>query len=512
MAQRASSRATRLIAAASLVALCGFSHAATLQLMSVKEDSPGDVTVTVGVHTGGTPSASEFSLRFDEKNEFQAREVKSASPALLESSVILCVDQSGSMGRSGIKQIQDALRGALAKPGGERLNLALWAFDADVTKLRGFSENTEELSKVVGGIGLRSARDNKTKLYEAIELGLSELRNYPKKGPKRLILITDGKDDGSSITEQVVVNEANAQSVIIDAIGFGNISEHDSDLLARLARSTDGYFIRATSSEQLSRELRKLLSLPPPRVFDVNFHYNASGSANRVNTAQLKFTPPGQPPVLLNIQQALSAPRSGPSEPLPEKKFDLSILLWIVVALLAIAGVYLLSRKKTPEQVEVAQEAGPKSAPSGEGEPPPVKRARTMVSFMFPPPGKGQPAAYLEGLTGKARGKQFPIEQKVTHIGAGDDNELRVDDEYVSRRHAAIRYDSGNLYLSDSGSRNKTFLNDAELHQTAMALAPGDQIRVGKTTFRVRAPDDRIPRREYKGPVDKGPVDETIVP
>ena len=35
-----------------------------------------------------------------------------------------------------------------------------------------------------------------------------------------------------------------------------------------------------------------------------------------------------------------------------------------------------------------------------------------MVAFMFPPPRKGQPAAYLEGITGKAKGERYPIEQK----------------------------------------------------------------------------------------------------
>jgi pSer/pThr/pTyr-binding forkhead associated (FHA) protein len=177
------------------------------------------------------------------------------------------------------------------------------------------------------------------------------------------------------------------------------------------------------------------------------------------------------------------------------------------VGLLAIAGVYLISRKKTPEPPKPPSKPEPVFSRTEESEPAPVKRPGTMVSFMFPPPGKGQPAAYLDGITGKARGERFPIEQKITHIGAGDDNELRVEDEYVSRRHAAIRYDSGNLYLSDSGSRNKTFLNDAELRQTAMALTPGDQIRVGKTTFQVRAPGDRAPQ-----PHDKTVPPETRVP
>ena len=508
----------RTLGLTSFIALCGISQAASLQLMSTKETTPGAVTATVGVHLAGTPKPSEFLLRFDQTSAFQANEVKQASSSALETSVILCIDQSGSMGRGGVKQVQEALRSSLTKLGDGHLNLALWAFDTDVTKLRGFSRNMEELSKIAGEIGIRAARDNKTKLYEAIELALAELRNYPKVGPKRLILITDGKDDGSSITEQVVVNEANAQSVIIDAIGFGNISDQDANLLASLAKSTDGYFVRATSSDELSHELRKLLSLPPPRVFDVNFQYSASASSPKSSTAQLEFAAAGQPPALLNIQQPLSAPQPVPSErkeskQIEDKMFDRSILLWILIGLIAIVGVYLLGRGKKKEEVKHVITAEPDLKPApAYSEPSPEKRPRTMVAYMFPPPQKGQPAAYLEGITGKARGSQYRIEQKEIHIGAGDDNDLRVEDEFVSRKHATIRYDSGGLYLSDNGSRNGTFLNDAQLHLSAMALAPGDQIRLGKTVFRVKAPDDDgAPRHAPRHP-EKAPGGETYVP
>ncbi len=108
--------------------------------MSTKETAPGAVTATVGVHLAGTPKPSEFLLRFDQKSAFQANEVKQASSSALETSVILCIDQSGSMGRGGVKQVQEALRSSLTKLGDGRLNLALWAFDTDVTKLRGFSQ------------------------------------------------------------------------------------------------------------------------------------------------------------------------------------------------------------------------------------------------------------------------------------------------------------------------------------------------------------------------------------
>ena len=82
-----------------------------------RRHTPGAVTATVGVHVAGTPKPSEFLLRFDQTNAFQANEVKQASSSALETSVILCIDQSGSMGRGGSKQVQEALRSSLTETG-----------------------------------------------------------------------------------------------------------------------------------------------------------------------------------------------------------------------------------------------------------------------------------------------------------------------------------------------------------------------------------------------------------
>ena len=139
-------------------------------------------------------------------------------------------------------------------------------------------------------------------------------------------------------------------------------------------------------------------------------------------------------------------------------------------------------------------------------ESPRARREKTRVSFAFPPPGKGRPAAYLICTGGAAKGKQFAIEQVVYRIGSGNENELHVSDDYVSGTHAAIRYDSGGLYLTDRGSRNGTFLNEAKLGNTAMALTPGDHIRVGRTTFKLAG------EKSQAEPSDEINRDETIVP
>ncbi|MBA4142879.1 MAG: FHA domain-containing protein [Nitrosospira sp.] len=483
-----------LVVATAILMTSQICYADKLKLLSVQEKAPGTVTATIAVFAGDTPNAADFRLRFDEKTAIPAKEVKVVAPAELETSVILGVDQSGSMGVDNIKDIRDALTRALSKPAAQ-LNVALWVFDTEVKKIHGFSPNTAELAKSVGEIGIRSARDGKTKLHDAIALGLSELRNHEAKGPKRLILITDGIDDGSSITEQVVITEANAKGVAISAIGFGKVSAAGSELLVRLAENTGGHFVPAKGSVQLSSELNKLLNLPPPRVFDVLFNYETAGKGELSHSTKLEFTRAGQPPLIQIIEQGISALSMGrPSEPVKplasdKQGIDYRILLGVVAGLIAILAAYMLSRKKSAEPAPPPPppEVSRTRAAAEAARPLTGRRAQTMVSARFPPPGGGQPAAYLNCISGNAKGRQFPIEQSFCRIGSSSENELQLSDDYVSQQHASIRYDSGALYLSDNGSRNGTFLNDIRLHETSMTLSPGDEIRTGRTTFKLVA-------------------------
>jgi hypothetical protein len=182
--------------------------------------------------------------------------------------------------------------------------------------------------------------------------------------------------------------------------------------------------------------------------------------------------------------------------------------LGILAAALTFFASYLLLRKKELRPSDTKSEVIPEKPEVVQvGESNERKREGTRVGFTFPAPGKERPAAYLICISGAGKGAEFAIEQAVTRLGSGKENELQVSDDFVSGKHAAIRYDSGGLYLSDSGSRNGTFLNETQLRATAMVLSPGDQIRVGKTTFELAAAKNWS--RAAKGGLDRR---ETNVP
>src|SRR5688572_1340797 len=65
-----------------------------------------------------------------------------------------------------------------------------------------------------------------------------------------------------------------------------------------------------------------------------------------------------------------------------------------------------------------------------------------------------------------------------TSIGRGEDSEIVVDHPTVSRTHAWIESELGTYFISDTGSRNGTFV-DGERINGRQRLRDGAKIRVG---------------------------------
>lgn len=63
-------------------------------------------------------------------------------------------------------------------------------------------------------------------------------------------------------------------------------------------------------------------------------------------------------------------------------------------------------------------------------------------------------------------------------IGRGEDQDLRLDDRTVSRRHARIDFHDGVWWLDDAGSLNDTLLNQ-ELVRGRARLSDGDRLTIG---------------------------------
>ena len=85
--------------------------------------------------------------------------------------------------------------------------------------------------------------------------------------------------------------------------------------------------------------------------------------------------------------------------------------------------------------------------------------------------------------------EQKPMEGREQKLSPGDTIgregcEVVLPDPEVSRRHATIRDQGGQLAIEDLGSTNGTYVNDKKIESTD--LVDGDNIRLGRTTFRFK--------------------------
>jgi pSer/pThr/pTyr-binding forkhead associated (FHA) protein len=149
-------------------------------------------------------------------------------------------------------------------------------------------------------------------------------------------------------------------------------------------------------------------------------------------------------------------------------KLGFLAVLWLFV-LSAVSVIRTdLFGTRAPQQPRAEQK--PKQKPQKVPKPP--KRRR------------GEPAAAIV-VEGASVGQSAPLGDTPIVIGRGAECELRIDDEYVSTRHAVLRPQGGQWYVEDLGSTNGTFVGEARVHKPT-AVGPGTPVRVGKTILELQ--------------------------
>ncbi len=97
---------------------------------------------------------------------------------------------------------------------------------------------------------------------------------------------------------------------------------------------------------------------------------------------------------------------------------------------------------------------------------------------------KGSPTHVLV-VDGANKGERADLSQAPILIGRGADAAIRLDDDYVSTRHARIAASGDQWFVEDLGSTNGTYIGSARITQPT-TLTLGTQVRIGKTLLELR--------------------------
>ena len=153
-------------------------------------------------------------------------------------------------------------------------------------------------------------------------------------------------------------------------------------------------------------------------------------------------------------------------------KFGFLALLWIFVlsAVSVIRSDLFGARVDTPQP---ANQAAAKRAKQPKQPKPKPQRKR-----------RGAPTK-LVITEGSNAGESLPLSGEAITLGRGGDSTIRLDDDYVSTRHARFVTNGEEWFIEDMGSTNGTYIGSTRVTR-ATAITSGTAVRLGKTIVELR--------------------------
>jgi pSer/pThr/pTyr-binding forkhead associated (FHA) protein len=153
-------------------------------------------------------------------------------------------------------------------------------------------------------------------------------------------------------------------------------------------------------------------------------------------------------------------------------------LFLIRLAYLAILWIFVLSAVS----VVRSDMFGARAPAPGRAE---ARAGKSKKKASKPPPKRRGSPTHVLVVEGANSGERADLAQAPILIGRGSDAAIRLDDDYVSTRHARIASSGDQWFVEDLGSTNGTYIGSARITQPT-TLTMGTQVRIGKTILELR--------------------------
>jgi tight adherence protein B len=264
--------------------------------------SGGDFTATINGHpvdvTGATPLQEQQGSRG-------------------QLAVILAVDTSGSMleAPNGIKNIDRAKAAATAfvQKMRQGTQFGLIAFSTTPTVVQSFTADRELVRTRIGSL----TAQGDTALYDAVALASRELA--AEQGQRNLVVLSDGRDDGSKTGPDGAIAAAKQAGVTVYTVGLNGTGRDTNDKAALKRLAVGGQAFEVSNADDLVNQFSALgqtlasqyvvdLKLPPGLGSEVDFklkaraggaegvlsipHFHLAGQASPATTPGASQAPP----------------------------------------------------------------------------------------------------------------------------------------------------------------------------------------------------------------------------
>jgi hypothetical protein len=347
-------------------------------------------------------------------------------------------------------------------------------------------------AEIMGAAGQIKALGMTTELYRNL-LNAIETLSRLQADRKIVFLFSDGLAEDQAYFHSDVIRAAREHDVVINSLGFARSTSLSVALqtLRRISEETGGQYVEADSGlklpaafmqqpfQSISNGGRFTVDLENidygkiPAATDINLRFDSGNRtiaiglpvqrpASREIAEQAPVRPaPVQPPDV-DATEVTSAPEpvretvTVVQQPAAKSSLDkwflygipiaLVVLLLLTVATLIIS--FIKPRERNLPQVQM---------------------------------GDLKPYAYL--ILQDESKRRYPITRTTWRIGRSKDNELSLDDNSISRRHAEIHRSQGDEFtIIDLDSLNGVFINNEKVK--IEQLHEGDMVEIGDINFR----------------------------
>jgi len=155
-------------------------------------------------------------------------------------------------------------------------------------------------------------------------------------------------------------------------------------------------------------------------------------------------------------------------------KLGFLLVLWLfVLSVVSVVRTDIFGTK-APGNAKAATAGGKQPKPAK-----PPKQSRRSRRALSGKPTK------LQVVSGPNAGQSVPLDDGPLLLGRGSDAAIRLDDDYVSSRHARIATNGEQWFVEDMGSTNGTYLGHDRV-TTPTPIGTGIPVRLGKTIVELR--------------------------
>ncbi len=398
---------------------------------------------------------------------------------------VISIDTSKSINYDYFNSLKKAAIKIIKKPGGKE-NFALFSFNDEVKLLNNFTADKELIIKNIQ----RASRHGKksilfNSIYDSIEL-LKQV-NIEK---KKVLIFTDGRDIGSTLSDNDLIKFANEQKTPIYFVFPKKALENKQ--ISRISTLTGGK-IFYLYNDNIINDLNSSLNYPISNRFRINYKsmVKLDGSEHQIDL-MFKFGT-----IKENAMEKFVTSKSVVDLILSMDSRILMIITIFLVLSLLILNIFIFRRKKN--QIIQRNSNDNNNLPlikssainiENNTNVPIIENTGYNDSVIEPENEYYYTDAWLIQKEGLDAGKKILIISDEIIIGSGDECGIIINDNSISFKHIKLKKLKGQYYIYDLISEKGTFLNGKKLLRPR-EIHDWDEIKIGKNCLIFRGTNSK---------------------